>query len=358
MDGVRAICVDEDEEVIFFTDRETGLRGITVLDGSGPGPYVGACRSRPYDDEQLAIADALRQARTTTAKAAIAGLPLKGACTVMLGDGSADGRGGSPMPAIGRAVGELGGRHVLLPDLQGDLRDMDEAASGTSHVLGRCCEMEIDAIEATAIGLQSGIESAVRRTFGRDKLMGVRIGIVGLGSVGFSLAERLRLEGARLTVSDRDPRRTERAVRALGINCVTTEEIIHLDLDVLVPTAAKDTIDEDMLSHLRCRIVAGAVDDPLRSPGLGQALHDQSIVYAPDTVINAGGMIALVQPLLPSGGERLPLPLQLQAIGTRIDRLIERSDREHLSTSAVAQRMAEEALAERQTARSAELLAS
>ena len=345
MERVGSSLGDEHEEVMFFTDPETGLRGITVLDDIGRGPCVGACRSRPYVEEERALADALRQARTMTAKALIAGLPVAGGCTVLLSESPIGSRAASPMAAIGRAVEAMGGRYLLMPDLQGDLWDMDQAATETAHVLGRRADVEIDAVEATALGLRFGIEAAVRRKLDRETLMGVRIGIIGLGGVGFRLAELLRLEGARLTVADRDPRRTERAVRELGINCVTVEEIIHLDMDVLAPTAAKDAIDDGVLAHLRCKIVAGAIDDPLRSPTLGQALDDRDILYAPDTIINAGGLISLVQPLLPFHQTRPSVLQQLHAIARRMDDLVDRAISEDLPTAVVAERLVDEALA-------------
>lgn len=358
MSDVRPPSDETGEEVTFFTDRETGLRGITVLEAADSRPCVGACRSRPYVDDERALADALRQTRTTTTKALLANLPINGGCTVLLSDSPIGSRAAAPMPAIGRAVESFGGRYHLMPDLQGDLRDMDQAATTTAHVLGRSDQMAIDAVEATALGLRFGIEAAVRRRLGRDDLMGVRVGIVGLGCVGFRLAELLRAEGARLIVADRDPRRTERAVGALGISCVATEEIIHLDMDVLAPTAAKDAIDEGILSHLRCKIVAGAVDDLLQSSAYGQTLHERGILYAPDTVINAGGLIALVQPLLSEEMRRLPVLEQIEAIAGRMTAVIDRAERQNLATAVVAEQMAEEARSERSGLQRAHRLAS
>jgi leucine dehydrogenase len=345
MNALGSSPIDQRGDVVFFSDPETGLRAITVLDDAGPLPCVGACRSRPYDDEERALADALRQARTTSAKALIAGLPVSGACTVLLSTSPVGSRAAAPMPALGRAIEALGGRCWLLPDLQGDLRDMEAAAGDTAFLLGRPSDLTIDPAEATALGLRHGIDAAVRRRLGRPSLMGVRIGIMGLGEVGFRLAEMLRQEGARLAVADRDPRRTERAVRALGISCVTTEEIIHLDLDVLAPTAAKETISASMMAHLRCKIVAGAVDDALQSPMLGKALHDHGILYLPDSVINAGGLISLVQPLLAAEARSVPLPDQLQAIGERLAALMARAEADGQATAVAAERLAENLLA-------------
>lgn len=357
MNDIGSLPDDRQEEVIFFTDPETGLRGLTVLDHAERGVCVGACRSRPYVQEDLALADALRQARTTTTKALIAGLPIAGGCTVLFSDSLIGSRNASPMPAIGRTVEALRGRYFLMPDLQGDLRDMDQAATGTNHVLGRPDDIEIDTVEATAIGIRHGIEAAIQRKLGRESLMGARIGIMGLGSVGFRLAELFRLEGAKLTVADRDPRRTERAVRALGINCVATEEIIHLDLDVLAPTAAKDSIDFGMVSHLRSKIIAGAVDNPLQLSSMAPALHERGILYAPDTIINAGGLISLAQPLL-TQAERLPLTEQLSAIGSRMGDVIDRAFKECRSTALVAESMAKDALSTPAVDGEARLLAS
>jgi len=358
MGGTTSLLCDQSEEVVYFTDRETGLRGMTVLDDVRLGRSVGACRSRPYDEEERALADALRQAKTTTAKALLADLPFSGGCSVILNETPGDTRFASPMPALGRTVQSLGGRYYLLPDLQGQFVDTDQVAPNSDFILGQDGTTMFNAIEATAVGNLVGIEMAVRNKLGVSGLMGIGIGIIGLGDVGFRLAELLRQEGARLTVADRDPRRTERAVRELGINCVTIEEIIHLDNAVLATCAAKDSIDDWTVSHLRCQILAGAVDDPLTSASHGQALHDRGILFAPDTIINAGGLISLVQPLLSPERASTPIHQELQAIGQRLDNVIDRSVKANLPTSMITEHMIEEALAARLEAQLGQSLAS
>lgn len=347
MDGIPSSMGNLREDTAFFSDPATGLRSITVMDDARLGPAVGACRSRPYHEEERALADALGQARTTSVKALIAGLPLAGGCSVLLADGDDRIDERSALKALGHAIQPLDGRYHLMPDLQGTLRTMDHAASVCAHVLGRNDVDVSEAIEASATGHHLAIRTAVRLRLGRDDLTGVRVGIVGLGDVGFALAARLRQAGARLKVADRDPRRTERAVRELGIGCVTVEEIIQLDLDVLAPTTAKGLIDDWTLPQLSCTILAGAVDEPLKSPAHGQALHQRGILYLPDTVINVGGLISLVRPLQSREQASLGIEGQLDVIGDRLDQCIARSLKDRSATNLIAVRMADEALTDR-----------
>lgn len=349
MDVAKPSAADGREEVVFFCDRETGLRGITVLDDVTLGPPVGACRSRPYDDEERALADALRQARKTTLKAVAAGLPVSGGCTVLLNDAKG-GCAGSSWRALGRVIEDLAGRYHLMPDIGDSTTDMDQVAEETDHVLGRSGARYGDPADATARGVQRAIEVAVRHRLGRDGLSGVRVAVMGLGPAGYRLAELLRQQGARLTVADRDPRRTERAVRELGISCVTTEEIVHLDTDVFAPCASKDIINDDTLAHLRCQIVAGTADDPLQRPVHGRGLHERGILYAPDSFVAAGGLISLVQSLLPTSVDRPSIEKQIAAIGDRLAALIDRASRQNIPTSEAAEQMIEALMAGRDSA--------
>jgi leucine dehydrogenase len=326
------------EEVIFFNDRETGLRGITVLDDTSLGPAVGVCRSRPYDDEERALADALRQARKTTHKAVAAGLPVGGGCTVLLKETERT-CPTSQLRALGRAIEELTGRYYLMPDLGNDAADMDLVAEETAYVLGRSRAGQMEPADALATGVMRGMSAAVRHKLGRDSFRGLRIAIMGLGPAGYRLAELLRQEGARLTVADRDPRRTERTVRELGIACVATEEIVHLDTDVFAPCASHHVINDDTLAHLRCRIVAGIADHPLEGAVHGEGLHERDILYAPDSVIAAGDLISLVQPLLAESADRPPVERQIAAIDDRLTALFEAAASDNQPTSVVAERL-------------------
>ncbi|MGI9433823.1 MAG: Glu/Leu/Phe/Val dehydrogenase dimerization domain-containing protein [Geminicoccaceae bacterium] len=346
MGAIASTDADEQAHVCFFRDGETGLRGITVLDDLRLGPAVGACRTRRYDDEDRALADALRQARTTTLKAVMAGLPFGGGCTVLLDDRE-EVRGISPFGSLGRMVDDLGGRYFLMPEIGTAAADMDKAAEETAHVLGQSSHEVLDPGEATAAGVCKGIEAAVGRRLGLADLGGVHVALLGLGPAGFRLAELLRQQGAKLTVADRDPRRTERAVRELGIACVTTEEIVHLNVDIFAPCAGQNIIDEDSLSHLRCSIVAGTADNFLKMPALGQRLHERGILYLPDYTLSAGGLISLGSSLIPDASDRPSIERRISFIGDRLIEIIDRSEREQQPTCAVAEQIALARLADR-----------
>lgn len=332
--GVTEMPMTE-EQVIFFRDSETGLRGITVLNQQAPGLVIGSCRRRPYDDEEWALADALRQAQSTDAKARMAELPFSGGCTVLLSDPEVPSIP-ARFQALGRAISDLQGRYMLMPDPNDLANDMDQAATVTDHVLGRSSQDHTDPSIATAKGVASAIEILVRHKLGDVGLRGLRVAIMGLSPSGYRLAELLRQQGARIVVADRDPRRTERAVRELGIACVSMEEIIHLDSDVFAPCAAKDTVTSDVIPHLRCSIVAGTADDILTSPAEGQSLHERDILYAPDFMITVGGMVSVLAPLMDVQDKEAWLDQQLQAMTERLITVIDRAAGEKRATFDIA----------------------
>ncbi len=324
------------ENVVFFQDSETALRGITALDGQVQGPIIGSCRRRPYDDEERALADVMRQAKSTTAKALLAKLPFGGGCTVLLKDPEIPSLA-QRFRALGRAVNDLQGRYILIPDPNDTPHEMDEIGQVTEHVLGGHAPNQIEPSQATARGVVRAIELLARCHLGKDDLYGLRVAIMGLSPSGYQLAEQLRQRGARLVVADRDPRRTERAVRELGIACVSMDEIIHLESDVFAPCAAKDSVTNDVVPHLRCRIIAGTADDILATPLVGRQLHEQGILYAPDVMITAGGMMSLVAPLLAVDASEAWLDQQLQTMSERLESLYNRSRSEARATSDIVQ---------------------
>ena len=335
-----------DEQVIFFRDSKTNVRGITVLGDQSLGPAVGACRRRPYDDEERALADAVRQSRSTTAKAVMAGLPVSGGCTVLLNDPAA-GSAKARSQALGQAIEDLKGRYILMPDPEDRPEDMDEVALMTKHVLGTKIAHDLDPATATAMGALNAMEVAVRHKLGRVDLAGLRVSIMGLAPPGYRLAEHLRLQGVKVVVADRDPRRTERAVRELGIACVTIEEIVHLDADIFAPCISKDVIDDDCIAHLRCSIVAGTGDDLFRMPTHGQDLHDRGILYAPDFITAAGGMISLVARQDGADASGGNLESEIQAIGDRLQAIFDQAARENRATSVIAEEQLRQRLADR-----------
>ncbi|MGI9491227.1 MAG: Glu/Leu/Phe/Val dehydrogenase family protein, partial [Geminicoccaceae bacterium] len=239
------------------------------------------------------------------------------------------------------------GRYILMPDPEDRPEDMDQVASMTKHVLGTHMQGDLDPANATAMGALRAIEVAVRHKLDRADLAGLRVSVMGLGPSGYRLAEHLRLHGAKVVVADRDPERTERAVRELGIACVATEEIVHLDADIFSPCVSKDVIDDDRIAHLRCSIIAGTGDDLLRSPAHGLELHERGILYAPDFITAAGGMISLVAPLDRADLDDRHLEGAIKAIGDRLQSVFDRAASENRATSAIADEQLQQHLAER-----------
>jgi leucine dehydrogenase len=272
-------------------DPESGLCAIIAIHSTKRGPALGGARYVSYASQDDAIRDALRLGRGMTYKAALAGLPLGGGKAVLIRpEGLSPEQRQAQIMAFGRFVDSLGGRYITAEDSGTSLRDMDAIrgvtrfVSGTSHDGG-------DPSPYTAYGVLRGIQAASKFVFGRDDLTGLRVSIQGTGSVGYYLAKELATRGAKLIVADINPDRANTVALEFNAQIMSSADIIDADVDIYAPCALGGALTPDVVSRLRCKAVAGAANNQLSTPAVGDLLQSKNILYAPDYAINAGGLI-------------------------------------------------------------------
>ncbi len=281
------------EQVVFCQDQASGLRAIIALHSTALGPALGGTRFHPYPDDRAALADALHLARGMTYKAAAAGLDLGGGKAVIIGDPQQL-KSEALLRAYGRFVQSLGGRYITACDVGTYSEDMDIVARESRFVTGRTVEHggAGDSSVLTAYGLLQGMRAATAHVWGSPSLTGRTVGVAGIGKVGLHLVRHLVEEGADVVVSDLDAARVARAVDEHGVRAVdSTDALVASDLDLYSPCALGGALDDEVLEVLKARIVCGAANNQLAHPGIAKRLLDKGIVYAPDFVVNAGGLI-------------------------------------------------------------------
>jgi leucine dehydrogenase len=284
---------DDHEIVHFVTDRETGLRAVIAVHSTHLGPGAGGVRFWHYGDAGDAVRDALRLSRGMSFKNAMAGLPLGGGKAVILAD---EARTKTPqmLAAYGRAVERLGGAYVTAEDVGVTVADLVEVSAHTRYIAGLPVgegEVGGDPGPHTSYGVFLGIKAAVRRALGKESLDGLHLAIQGAGSVAGGVARRAAEEGARITLTDIDRGRADRLAAEVGGSVVGPDEIMTLEADILSPNALGAILTEESIAALRAPIVAGGANNQLATPEDGQRIHQRGILYAPDYVINAGGII-------------------------------------------------------------------
>ena len=288
---------DGHEQVCFGHDPATGLRAIIAVHNTRLGPGLGGLRMWPYGSEAEAVTDVLRLSRGMTYKNAMAGLAHGGGKAVIIGDPRRD-KSPDLMRAMGRFVERQGGCYITAEDSGISVPDLHALAEVTRFVTGVKANpgpdgevLTGDPSPATALGVFTGIRTAVRHALQRQDLQGLTVAIQGLGSVGYRLAAHLHEAGARLVVSDINPAPVERARDAFGAEIASVDAIHGVRADIYSPCALGAAINDHTLPELRARIVAGAANNQLQRPDHGRELHRRGILYAPDYVINAGGVI-------------------------------------------------------------------
>lgn len=296
---------DDHEGVHLFRDRSSGLTAVIAVHSSTLGPAAGGVRFWHYADATDAVTDALRLSRGMSYKNAMAGLPLGGGKGVILADANGT-KTASLLSAFGRAVESLGGRYVTAEDVGMTTDDMVAIARETRHVSGLPVASGSaggDPGPFTAYGVYLGVKAAVKRGLGKDSVAGVHVAIQGVGSVGGGLARLLAADGAKLTLADVNGERAASLAAELGANLVASDEVLGVEADVISPNALGAILTEETIAALKAPVVAGGANNQLATPADGDRIHARGILYAPDYVINAGGIINVGLEYLGRGDE-------------------------------------------------------
>lgn len=325
------------EQVVFASDAASGLRAIIALHNTRLGPGLGGCRIWSYPREEDALTDALRLSRGMTYKAALAGLALGGGKSVIL---LGPGRQKTPelMRAMGRAVARLGGRYIAAEDVGATPADMDAIAEETDHVTGLSNGVG-DPSPWTAEGVFLSIEAAVKHKLGRDSLSGVRVTVKGLGAVGARLARRLAGAGALMTLADIRQESSEQLAMELGGAICAPESAMRQDAEVYAPCALGGDLSGSAIETLGAPIVCGAANNQLGAPEDAARLAARDVLYCPDYLVNAGGLISVARP--PLGMDAAEAEAKLAAIPQTLTQVIEQAAAAGETTAAVADRLAE-----------------
>jgi leucine dehydrogenase len=331
------------ERVLFCSNPDVGLQAIIAVHSTVLGPGLGGVRMWPYNSMEEALTDVLRLSRGMTYKAAAAGLNLGGGKAVIIGDPKKH-KSEALFRCFGQYVESLGGFYITAEDVGTDMEDMELILTETRWVTGVSPAQGGggDPSPVTAFGVLQGMKAAVRWTFGDASLAGRTIAIQGLGSVGLHLASYLKEEGAKLFGADIDPEVTDRARSELGIEIVPVDEILAVPCDVVAPCALGASLNDDTIPKLRCKIVAGAANNQLAEEERhGQALAARGILYAPDFVLNAGGLISVYNELMTSYNRDRAMRMT-RGIYLNMMRVFEISRDEGIAPAAAADRVAEE----------------
>ena len=277
------------EQVVFWSDPAAGYRGIIAIHDTTLGPALGGTRFWNYRNDAEAIVDVLRLSRGMTYKAAAAGLNLGGGKSVIIGDPKTRNRE-MIFRAHGRAVDSLKGRYITAEDVGTSVEDMDYVQMETEFVSGMAGGLG-DPSPVTAYGTFAGIRACAREKYGDESVKGLRVAVQGLGHVGYHLCHYLTEEGARLVVTDIDENRVGTVVQEFGAEAVAPDAIYGVDAQVFAPCALGAVVNDDTLPHFGFDIIAGAANNQLAEERHGDELEKKGILYAPDYVINAGGLI-------------------------------------------------------------------
>jgi leucine dehydrogenase len=335
---------DHHETVAFFDDKTSGLKCIIAIHSTALGAACGGTRVYPYANGDAALTDVLRLSRGMSYKNAIANLPLGGGKAVIIGDPAKD-KTEARLLAYGRAVNALGGRYITAMDVGITPADMPVIARATKYAAGFDMPGKPagDSGPPTALGTFMGLKAAIKHRLGADSAKGLTVAIQGLGKVGGTLAKQLHAEGAKLVVADVNADAARKAADAYGAKVVPVDEIVTTECDVFSPNALGAILNDRTVDKIHAKVIAGAANNQLARDEHGAALKARGILYAPDYVINGGGIIRVAGQIFEWSDAEVER--RVLAIGDTLTQIFKRADQENKPTNVIADRIAEERMA-------------
>lgn len=351
MDIFKNMELHDYEQLLFCQDKESGLKAIVSIHDTTLGPALGGTRMWTYVSEEAAIVDALRLSRGMTYKNAAAGLNLGGGKTVIIGDPRKD-KNEAMFRAFGRFIQGLNGRYITAEDVGTTVDDMDIIHEETDYVTGISPSFGSSGNPSpvTAFGVYRGMKAASKEAFGSESLEGKVIAVQGVGNVAYNLCKHLHLEGAKLIVTDIHKQSVQRAVDEFSATAVDPTDIYQVQCDIFSPCALGAVINDETIPAMKAKVIAGAANNQLKEARHGEMIYEKGIVYAPDYVVNAGGVINVADELYGYNRERALK--KVEGIYDNITKVIEISKRDDIPTYLAADRLAEERIQNMKQSRS------
>jgi valine dehydrogenase (NAD+) len=345
--GVSSSRHNGHEQVVFCQDAPTGLRAIIAIYSTALGPALGGTRFYPYASEDAALTDALNLSRAMTYKNALAGLDHGGGKAVIIGD-PARLKSEALLRAYGRFVQSLGGRYITACDVGTVSADMDIVARECTHVTGRTVPNggAGDSSVLTALGVLAGMRAAAEHAWGSTSLQGRAVGVEGVGKVGRRLVDHLVEDGAHVVIYDVNASAAEqvRARHPAVTVAAGRDELVAAQLDIYSPCALGGAVDDDAVTALKARIICGGANNQLAHPGIEKLLADHGIIYAPDYVVNSGGVIQVADELAGFSFERAKA--RAEQIFSTTKNILAIADKECVPPGVAADRLAERRISE------------
>ncbi len=335
------VAVSKHEQIVFCNDPETGLKAIIAIHNTNLGPALGGTRMWMYKTEAEALNDVLRLSRGMTYKAAISGLNLGGGKAVIIGDSKKD-KSEALFRRFGRFINNLNGQYITAEDVGTSTKDMEYVAMETKSVTGLPESMggSGDPSPVTAYGVYMGMKASAKFAWGNDDLSGKKVLVQGIGNVGRNLVGHLTKEGAVVYIADINEDQLNKVAAEHGATIVSNEGLYDLDIDIYAPCALGATLNTENISRLKCSIVAGAANNQLADENVhGPMLVQKGIVYAPDFLINAGGLINVYSEL--NGYDRSKALAQTEHIYNATMDILKNAQAEGIHTQLAAMQIAE-----------------